>query len=137
MLGLLKAKKKASRVKILLIDDDPDIVEIIRRRLTPYGWEIITCANGKEGLERAAAEKPDLILLEIDLPVLDGHKTLSCLRRDRDLRDMLVIMCTKSDRIEDMTMANSYNVAGYVNKPFNHMKLVDKIEEALESRNAG
>ncbi len=133
MLGLFKAKKKTHQVKILLVDDDAKMVEIIRRRLESYGWEVIVCANGQEGLKKTASEKPDLILMEIDIPVLDGHQTLGCLRRDRDLKATPVIMCTKSNRIEDITRANSHNVAGYVTKPFNHLTLVEKIEEVLAS----
>ena len=119
--------------RILIIDDDPTFVEIIRRRLECYRWEVITCANGKEGLERATHEKPDLILLELDLPVLDGHMILGCLRRDPDLGDIPVIICTKSNSIKDITMANSFHVAGYVTKPFNPLTLAEKIEEVLAS----
>jgi len=134
MLGLFKPKKKTSRVKILLVDDTPDLVEIIQRRLEPYGWEVMTSANGKEGLERAINEKPDLIVLDINMPVMNGHEMLDGLRKDPNLQETPVIMCTMSDQIQDITRATSNNISGYVTKPFDCTELMGKIVEVLENR---
>ncbi|MBL7186271.1 MAG: response regulator [Phycisphaerae bacterium] len=134
MLGLSKPKKKTGRAKILLVDDEPDLVEIIQRQLELSGWEVITSANGKEGLERAANEKPDLIVLDINMPIMNGHDMLDGLRGNPDLRDTAVIMCTRSGRIQDVTRAMSFNICGYVTKPFDYTELTGKIVEALENR---
>ena len=106
MLALSKRKKKTCRAKILLVDDEPDLVEIVKRQLELYGWEVITSANGKEGLERATNEKPDVIVLDINMPVMNGHDMLDCLRRNPDLRDTAVIMCATSGQIQDVTRAS-------------------------------
>jgi len=132
MLGFLKSKKKTGQTKILLVDDEASIVEIVRRRLEAYGWEVITAADGKEGLERAITEKPDLIVLDIGMPVMSGHEMLDCLRNDPGSRATPVIVCTKSDRIQDITMATSMGVAGYVTKPFNCAEFVDRIMATFE-----
>ena len=132
MLGLTKSKKKTLKAKILVVDDKPDLIDIIQHRLNLYGWEVITSANGKEGLEKAANEKPDLIVLDINMPIMNGHDMLSSLRANPVLRDIPVIMCTMSNRIEDITKASSFNISDYVTKPFNCTELVEKIREALE-----
>ncbi len=134
MLRLSKPKKKNSRAKILLVDDEPDLVEIMQRQLELSGWEVITSANGKEGLERATNEKPDLIVLDINMPIMNGHDMLDSLRKNPDLRDTAVIMCATSGQIQDVTKAMSLNVCGYVTKPFDFTELRGRIVEALEDR---
>lgn len=134
MTGLFKPKKKTGRVKILLVDDKRDIVEIIQYRLNLFGWEVITSSDGKEGLKMAEDEKPDLIVLDINMPIMNGHKMLDSLRANPALRDNPVIMCTISNRIEDITKASSFNISDYVTKPFNCTELAEKIREVLENK---
>jgi len=134
MIGLFKPKKKTGRAKILLVDDKRDIVEIIQHRLNLYGWEVITSADGKEGFEMATNEKPDLIVLDINMPIMNGHDMLDSLRSDPALKNIPVIMCTISNRIEDITKASSFNISDYVTKPFNCAELAEKIREALENK---
>lgn len=136
MLGLFKPKKQTKRAKILLVDDEPDLVEIIQRRFKLYGWEVISSTNGKEGLEKVANEKPDLIVLDIKMPVMNGHDMLDCLRRDPNLKGIPVIMCTLSNRIEDITKATSLNISEYVTKPFNCTELAEKVKEVLDNRSS-
>jgi len=132
MLGLSKPKKETSRAKILLVDDEPDLVEIIQHQLELSGCEVITSANGKEGLERATNERPDLIVLDIKMPIMNGHDMLDGLRRNPDLRDTAVIMCSRSGRIQDVTRAMSLNICGYITKPFDFTELRGRIVDALD-----
>lgn len=134
MLGLSKSKKENGRAKILLVDDESDMREIIQHQLELSGWEVITSANGKEGLERATNEKPDLVVLDINMPIMNGHDMLDGLRRNPDLRDTAVIMCTKSGEIQDVTKAMSFNIGGYVTKPFDYTELRERIVEILEDK---
>ncbi len=134
MLGLFERKKKTCRAKILLVDDEPNLIDIMRRRLEPYGYEVITSNNGKEGLARATDEKPDLIVLDINMPVMNGHEMLERLRTNPDLQGTPVIMCSMSDRIQDVTMATSFNICAYVTKPFDYAELTGRIVEVLENR---
>ena len=134
MLRLYKPKKKVNPAKILIVDDNPDLVEIIQHRLNPYGWKVITSINGKEGIEKAAKEKPDLIVLDINMPIMNGHDMLYCLRKDPDLKGTPVIMCTVSNQIKDITRASSFNISDYFTKPFNSSELAEKIREVLENR---
>jgi len=132
MLGLLKKKIKTHRPRILVVDDDPNIAETIQQRLAYYGCEVIAAANGEEGLTKTAEEKPDLIVLDIKMPVMNGHDMLKHLRGQKKLRDIPVIMCTVSDEVEDITVASSYNICDYITKPFYCGDLVDKIMTALK-----
>ena len=134
MLGLHKPKKKANPAKILIVDDKPDLVEIIQHRLKLYGWQVITSTNGKDGMEKATKEQPDLIVLDINMPIMNGHEMLDCLRKDPDLKYIPVIMCTISNQIRDITGASSFNISGYFTKPFNCAELADKIREVLENK---
>jgi two-component system alkaline phosphatase synthesis response regulator PhoP len=137
MLGLFKSKKKTARAKILVVDDEPDLVSTIQYRLEWSNCEVITAANGKEGLEKAANERPDLILLDINMPVMNGHEMLKCLREHPDLKDIPVIMVTVICEPQDIATASSYGIADYVTKPFDFTELMEKIANALEYKNFG
>lgn len=76
MFGLSKSKKKSIPAKILVIDDEPDLVSTIQCRLEWCKFEVVAAGNGEEGLEKAASEKPDLMLLDIDMSGMNGHEVL-------------------------------------------------------------
>ena len=82
----------------------------------------------------ATDEKPDLVVLDINMPIMNGHDMLDGLRRNPDLRDTAVIMCTKSGEIQDVTKAMSFNIGGYVTKPFDYTELRERIVEILEDK---
>ena len=96
MLGLFKSKKKTAQVKILIVDDETDIVSTVQYRLKSCKYDVVAANNGQEGLEKAAKEKPDLILLDINMPVMNGHEMLQHLRAHSTLNKIPVIMCTFS-----------------------------------------
>ena len=135
MFRLFCIKKKTKTSRILIVDDQPDLVDTIRRRLEYFNWDVITAANGEEGLRNAESEKPDLILLDIDMPVMNGHEMLQHLRAHSTLNKIPVIMCTFSDNLHDITLASSKNICDYVTKPFNCTELAEKITIALNSHN--
>ena len=136
MLELFKSKEKTDRAKILLVDDEPDLVDSIQCRLEANSFDVITASDGREGLEKAANEKPDLILLDTNMPVMNGHEMLEHLRRHPDLKDLPVIMCTALCEPRDITRASSHGIADYVTKPFDCTELIEKISNALENRNS-
>jgi DNA-binding response OmpR family regulator len=135
MLGIFKSKKdKTAQAKILLVDDEPDLVSTVQYRLKFSKYEVVTAADGKEGLEKAAAEKPDLILLDTNMPVMNGHEMLEHLRNNPDLKDIPVIMLTARCEPQDVTAASTYGIAGYITKPFDFTDLMEKIKSALGDR---
>lgn len=131
MFKLFGSKKKSERAKILIVDDEPDYITTVQCRLEWFHYEVITATNGEEALEKAASEKPDLILLDTNMPVMNGHEMLEHLRRHPSLKDVPVIMVTARCEAEDVAAASAYGVADYVAKPFDFTELVEKIANAL------
>jgi CheY-like chemotaxis protein len=135
MLGLFKPKDKTAQVKILVVDDEADLVSTVQRYLEWRHCKVVTASDGKEGLEKALSEKPDLILLDTNMPVMNGHQMLDCLRKNPDLKDIPVIMVTALCDSGDIATASSYNIADYITKPFDFTDLMEKIANALGSKN--
>jgi len=134
VLGLCKPKSSKRTARILVVDDQRDVVEILRHRLECNGWQVVTAVNGQEGIEKATNEKPDLILLDTMMPVMNGHEMLKCLRGIQDTRGVPVIMCTGCADADDLTQASLYGVAGYVTKPFDLAELTMIVRRVLEDR---
>jgi len=134
MLKLFKLKKKTDQARILVVDDVRDLVYTIQCRLEANGFDVITAFDGQEGLEKAADEKPDLILLDTNMPVMNGHEMLERLRKRPDIKDIPVIMCTALCEAEDIAAASAYGIADYVTKPFDCTELIEKITNVLENK---
>ena len=132
MLKLFKSKQKTDRAKILLVDDEPDIVDTIQCRLEANNFDVVTASNGQEGLDKASDEKPDLILLDTNMPVMNGHEMLEHLKKRPDLKGIPVIMCTALCEAHDIAAASAYGIAEYVTKPFDYTDLIEKITGALD-----
>jgi len=130
MFGRRHAKKVGGR-KILIVDDEPNIVRTVADRLRMTGYEVVTAGDGQEGLERALEERPDLILLDIIMPGLDGYATLERLGQMEETRGIPVIMLTARSQAEDVQRATSSGAADYVVKPFDLVALMEKMERVL------
>lgn len=131
MLKLFKAKKQQSHAKILIVDDEEDLLSTVSYRLKFAECDVVTASNGLEGLEQARAEKPDLILLDTNMPQMDGHAMLAKLRADDELKHIPVIMLTARCEAQDITKASAYGVSDYVTKPFDFTQLMEKIRATL------
>lgn len=131
MLKLFKSKRRTSQAKILIVDDEPDLVSTVEYRLKFAECDVVTAANGQEGLEKAGSERPDLILLDTNMPVMNGHEMLERLRADANLRDIPVIMLTARCEAQDIAAASAHGVSDYVTKPFEFVQLMDKIRGVL------
>ncbi len=127
----MRLKKRTSQTRILVVDDEPDLVSTVEYRLRFANCEVVTASNGQEGLRKAAAEKPDLILLDTNMPVMNGHEMLERLRADPDLKTIPVIMLTARCEAQDIAVASSLGVSDYVTKPFDFTQLMDRIQAAL------
>jgi two-component system OmpR family response regulator len=134
MFGLKSPKKKTDTAKVLIVDDEPDCVSIVQCRLEWCHYEVITATNGKEGLEKAASEKPDLILLDTNMPVMNGHDMLERMRKDSILKDTPVIMVTALCDAKDINTASSFGISDYVTKPIDFPKLIEKISKILNKK---
>lgn len=117
-----------ANTKILVIDDEPNIVNLITAYLKPEGYEVYTAENGLAGLKAARAFKPDLIVLDVMLPGIDGIELLTRLRRESDV---YVIMLTARTEETDRVVGLSIGADDYVIKPFSPRELVARIKAAL------
>lgn len=131
---MFKSKEKPAQAKILLVDDEPDCVSTIKYRLTHNDYEVVTATNGQEGFEKAQQENPDLILLDTNMPVMNGREMLKCLRKHPVLKNTPVIMVTACCEMKDIAIVSSYGISDYIAKPFDFTDLVEKIQKALERR---
>ena len=136
MFEFLGLKKKADKTKILVVDDEPNIVQTLRDRLEMNEYDVITACNGKEGLETALQEKPDVILLDVIMPIMDGHEMLEALRRQPGGEEPSVIMLTARSQTQDISRANACGIDDYIVKPFDLSELLEKIESVVEHRKA-
>jgi len=134
MLGLFKSKKKTSRARVLVVDDEADIISTVKYRLEFNEFEVITASNGKEGLEKAASEKPDIILLDISMPVMNGHEMLERLKNSPDIKDIPVIVVSAFSDAKDIAKAAELGIADYVTKPFDFPDLMGKMTNALGNK---
>ena len=120
--------------KILVIDDEPSIINLVSAYLKPEGYEVYTAADGNAGLKSARAFKPDLIILDLMLPGMDGIELLSILRRESDV---YVIMLTARTDETDKIVGLSVGADDYVTKPFSPRELVARVKAALRRINTG
>ena len=137
MLGLFKSKTKTARPKILFVDDEADLVSTVECRLKWADFDVVTASNGKEGLDKAVTEKPNLILLDTAMPVMNGYEMLEQLRKNPQLKDIPVIMLTAMCEAQDIAKVSSYGIADYVTKPIDFTELMEKISNALENKTKG
>ena len=117
-----------SSAKILVIDDEQSILNLVSSYLRPEGYEVYTATDGPSGLKAAQAYKPDLVVLDVMLPGMDGIELLSRLRRESDA---YVIMLTAKSEETDKIVGLSVGADDYVTKPFSPRELVARIKAAL------
>ena len=120
--------------KILVIDDEPSIINLVSAYLKPEGYEVYTAADGNAGLRAARAFKPDLIILDLMLPGMDGIELLTRLRRESEV---YVIMLTARTDETDKIVGLSVGADDYVTKPFSPRELVARVKAALRRIQTG
>jgi CheY-like chemotaxis protein len=118
--------------KVLMVDDEPDIRKIGQISLAHVGgWEVVLAASGPEGLEAARRERPDLILLDVMMPGMDGPATLAALRAEEATRDIPVIFMTAKAQRAELERYVALGARAVIVKPFDPMSLPDEIRKRL------
>jgi len=118
-------------LKILVCDDERHIVRLIQVNLERQGWEVVTAYDGKEGLEKIKSVKPDLVVLDVMMPYMDGFEVLKSLRREPEFQDLPVIMLTAKAQDKDVFEGYHYGADMYLTKPFNPMELVTFVKRII------
>ena len=121
--------------KILVVDDELNIVKMLEARLKSNGYEVITAMDGLEALNKARSESPDLIILDVMLPEIDGYKVCARLKFDVNHARIPIIMLTTRAHEYDRKMGEELGVQSYIVKPFDGKELVEKIGELLHCSN--
>ena len=129
----MKGKNK-SEITILAVDDEPVNLKLIETALAPRGYKIITAKNGEEAVNIARKQKPDLILMDILMPKMDGYTASSEIRKDPKTRDIPIIMITSMGHDLNKKLADGIGATGYIVKPFMIDDLNNKINETLQSQ---
>ena len=116
--------------KILVVEDDVLTAELLKTYLLPKGYEVVHVSNGLKTLETAKTQRPDLILLDVMLPGLDGHTVQMKLLEEKETSEIPIILMTAKTQLEQV-FVNAKNVVGLIAKPFNIKELNEKIKSAL------
>jgi len=117
--------------KIVLAEDEPQIARLVEFKLKKEGYQVVCKENGKEALEAIKADRPDLILLDVMMPVMDGYEVLRQIKEDENLRNIPVIMLTARAQERDVVKGIDSGVEDYITKPFHPAELLARVKRIL------
>jgi len=117
--------------KILATEDSPTILAMMKEFLASEGYDVITAVDGQEALDKAKKEKPDLIILDLMLPKIDGYKVCGLLKKDSRYSKIPIIMFTARAQDSDKELGKEMGADAYITKPFEPAVLLAKIKELI------
>ena len=118
--------------RILICDDDPVILRLLQVNLELEGYEVLTANHGEEAYETAIREVPDLVILDIMMPRLDGYQTCEKLKAEDKTKSIPVVFLSAKAQQSDIEKGKSYGVAEYLTKPFDPNDLIDVVERLVD-----
>jgi two-component system alkaline phosphatase synthesis response regulator PhoP len=124
-------KTEQQTQRILVVDDEEGIVKLVKMYLEHYHYEVITANDGQEGLEKAKTDKPDLIVLDLMLPKINGYKVCGLLKKDTKYAKTPIILFTAKAQEKDVKLGEEVGADAYITKPFEPEVLLSKIEELI------
>ena len=125
-----------SKKRVLIVEDDQSLAEIVGYNIGQAGFEVITARDGMDGLHKAQIKNPDIIVLDLMLPGIDGLEVCRRLRADQATRDILVLMLTAKSEETDEVVGFNVGADDYVTKPFSVKVLVERMKALLRRREA-
>ncbi len=130
----MQEEMKDAKAKILLVDDEPDILEIVSYNLKNEGYQVYTAENGDEAVRKAKKKKPDLIILDVMMPVMDGIEACEKMRKMSELDETIITFFTA--RGEDYSMIAGFDAGAddYITKPVKPRVLVSKVKSLLRRK---
>jgi two-component system phosphate regulon response regulator PhoB len=120
-----------TREKIVVIEDEADILEVMEYNLTREGYEVLPCTDGEEGLEMVRKEDPDLVLLDLMLPGMDGLEVCRRIKQDDVIRHVSIVMVTAKGEESDVVLGLGLGSDDYIVKPFSPKELVARVKAVL------
>ena len=123
--------------QILCIEDEPEMIDLIRLILGRRGFEVVGAAGGKEGLEKVREQPPELVLLDLMMPDMDGWEVYQQMKADEKTKDIPVIVVTaKAQSIDKVLGLHIAKVDDYIAKPFSPQDLLNSVEKVLSAKNS-
>jgi DNA-binding response OmpR family regulator len=119
------------RKKILLVDDSSTVLLMERMILSKSRYDVVTAKDGQEGVEKALAERPDLILMDVVMPRMDGFEACRRIREQEDTKAIPIIMVTTRGELQSVENGYSSGCTDYVTKPINGLELLAKVKSCL------
>lgn len=120
--------------KILIVDDEKDIVETLSFMLKTKGYEILTAYDGEEGLKLAKEERPDLIILDVMMPKINGYKICRLLKYDAKYKNIPIVMVTARSQEGDKLIGEETGADKYITKPFEFSDILEVISELTDKQ---
>ena len=127
-----QTREKTNLKKILIIDDDEDIISLIKIILENESYSVIGASSGEEGIKTAIKQKPELILLDIMMPVMDGWEILKMLRTEESTRKIPVAMLTCKTDVKDKLTGLQEGAIDYITKPFSPEELIERVDKIFK-----
>lgn len=117
--------------KVLVVDDEPDVLLLCRVNLEFEGYEVIEAADGEAAMQRLREDQPDVVLLDVMMPKMDGWQVLHEIKTDEELRSTPVVMLTANVQDQDQIRGWSEGAADYITKPFSPLALSQVLQDVL------
>lgn len=129
------AEREGRRIKVLCIEDEPEMIDLVKLILERKGFQVVGAIGGREGLAVIRREMPDLILLDLMMPDLDGWEVYRQMKAEEALKDIPVIVVTaKAHDIDKVLGLHIVKVDDYITKPFGPQELLDSVEKVLSAK---
>src|SRR5712691_13311791 len=122
----------SERAKILIVDDEPFNVDYLEQELEDFGYDTISATNGQEALEKVATENPDLILLDVMMPLMDGFTVCRLLKEHADTRLIPIVIMTALGAVEDRIKGIEAGADDFLTKPVDERELLARIQTTLK-----
>jgi len=122
------------QAKILVVDDEVYILHILDFILGAENYDVVTASNGEQALQKVREEKPDLVILDIMMPKLDGYETCRMIKKDPATKNIPVILLTAKGREVDQKLGREVGASDYMTKPFSPSKLIERVQAILGVR---
>src|SRR2546429_9122719 len=120
-----------SAVTVLVVDDDPVILQLLRVNFELEGYEVVTAADGEEGVQQVRAQQPDVVISDVMMPRYDGMHLVRALKDDPATAGLPIILLSAKAQSDDVTKGLELGVDDYVTKPFDPLELVERVNDVL------
>ena len=118
--------------RILVVDDEPSIAKIVKKQLEVAGYEVLVAVDGQDGLDKARQERPDMMVLDVMLPKMNGFEVCATLKQDPQYRQIPILMLTAKAQRQDYQQGLQQGAEAYLTKPFKLEELLSKVQALLQ-----